>query len=441
MESHRVSVETFISQRRRDSCPWSWSTLRIEKGDRRSDVRSAEIFLGRQVDVTVDPQTGEIKVGSLDDGAPAYIQYSGQPQRLVFKGGTGTGKSTSLLYVVEQYINKIGAKAIILIDPKDEWTDYRPNLYFQMLPKEVPCTIEGVSLRPSFVIKQSFKEIRGAKNFIFGFLDFTPEELMTMAGTEPKMGAGTYRALSKAKDIYLERYGYDKPSLKKFMEIIDIELPNLENRPIAQTSCRAALGQVEFLYREQAIGDKTTIDVIGMAVKGKVPSIMYSMTIPRVFRMASCYSSMVLRQIHEWCSKALNEDDPYYGTHLLVVIDEAKQIAPRQGNPPSKKALIDTFQVARGIKVSCVLACLNLYDMDFDVLSQASKIIVLGNLGKDDKILRTLNFDPSDIELISRVCKYDSVTGERVGVILDPQNPKDMTFFTPTMPPVLFGHK
>lgn len=439
MGSYEFVMERFIRHRMKDSDKTGWEGMTAGKSTRTRPINYAELNLGKKMLVFVDPDTGEITNNETEERA--FIPYQGQPLRIVLKGSTGSGKSTTLLYLVSQYIKKLKAKAIVLIDPKDEWQKYRPNNRYSMLSGENPYSFSGLSLRPSFVVKQSGKEISGSKVLTLGFLDLTPEEMMVMARTEPRAGAGTFRALSKAKDVYIEKYGAEKPSLKKFKDVIGIDLPNLEDRTIAPQSYRAALGMIEFLEREQAIGDKTTVDVIESALHDKVVAIHYSMTIQRVFNMASCYCSMILRNIHEWCSKALNEDDPHYGTHILTVIDEAVQIAPRTKEPPSKRALIDTFQVARGIKVSCILACLNLYDMDYGILTQASKIVVIGNVGADDKVLKALNFDPNDIELISRVCRFDNNTGERIGVILDPQNPKDLTFFSPTMPPTLFGHE
>ena len=316
----------------------------------------------------------------VDTNEEFFINCQESKHSLIL-GMTGSGKT----FYGEEMISRSwkSGYSTIYLDIKGDsrfWSkpiqkEFADNLGKHEKPEGLPI----LCLIPSF-FKEYYDKYekgvipKGCVQFQFSLGDLTEADLILVLKANDDSRKNIVRAIyQEMKEFRITNFD----EMKEYLE---------KNTSIHTNSKNHFYNEIDYLKSNRVFGEQCNIDLIDEMNKGNPISLIYKYidNYDPENGMPYIYLSILLRKL---LTARTNKD---LVNPLVMFFDEAHKYVPNSDNPPSKKSIIYTMNVARSSGISLMLLTQDPKHIPDDIIKQMTSISIPYNIDPDirSEILR-----------------------------------------------------
>lgn len=310
--------------------------------------------------------TNEVPI-ARDEYENVYKIDFDESQRLLLIGTTGSGKTFFMRGIINRY-TKAGYDVIILTDMKPEYhfskepigEPFKSRLLEHEKPEGFPMKqyypyfftkVLDMSYEDNITCQLSFKDINEF-DFLTALGDYDAQEIRNFIQTvweefetgERKDYASLYKLLETDKIL-------DKGAKKRIF------------------------GKIQLLEKAGIIGDEfSSFDFVKDIEEGQIPCLNLAGydQLGKYIGFPSTFIAVIIRKIKQAKREGRLDKD----RRLLIVIDEMNLFCPANGEPASKKEILELYYRGRSAGIS-ILASTQIWDsVPDDVFTQSSYLFI-----------------------------------------------------------------
>jgi len=318
------------------------------------------------------------------DGSPIVLDRNAYTRHAAFLGGTGSGKTTAALNVIEQLL--LGGIPAVLIDRKGDLASYAQQSVLAA-PCDEPALEprrrrlrESISVRlytpgrsdgcplslsvvPDGAGELSHAELqniaRGAAESLGSMLNYgkSPQaqarisviikavEILAQRGVQITLPV-LFEYIAEPDEILVTELGR-LPSKHREKVVEDLQMLHINQQPLFAQEGDPLNGDLLFGRGRWAEPGRTRLSIISTKFLGDTTNIQF-------------WVAQLLLELHRWLNK-----NPASGLQAVVMLDEADMYLPASSRPATKEPLESLLRRARSAGLGVFLATQSPGDLDY----------------------------------------------------------------------------